>query len=77
MNNIDRSGNEDEQSEAVELADSDVYFEQNYDAADASVDWVSPNMQSAITLVDDGNGGKMVDNTYCQCQQPWTIFAFR
>lgn len=56
---------EDEQSEAVELADdSDVYFEQNYDAADASVDWVSPNMQSAITLVDDGNGGKMVDTTH-------------
>lgn len=56
---------EDEQSEAVELVDdSDVYFEQNYDAADASVDWVSPNMQSAITLVDDGNGGKMVDTTH-------------
>lgn len=56
---------EDEQSEAVELADdSDVYFEQNYDAADASVDWVSPNMQSAITLVDDGNGGKLVDTTH-------------
>ena len=56
---------EDEQSEAVELADdSDVYFEQNYDAADASVDWVSPNMQSAITLVDDGNGGKTVDTTH-------------
>lgn len=56
---------EDEQSEAVELADdSDVYFEQNYDAADARVDWVSPNMKSAITLVDDGNGGKMVDTTH-------------